>query len=154
MQERITKFLITALGVALCLFTLFEVNYNQLQPQSALALFVMIGLVLCFLVFPIDKRLKDVNILRYLDLTLAAAVVVCCGYVIVQTEPLFKSVWAVGISLGNRAAIETTTDFVIGAVGLILVIEATRRSIGWIVPILALLFVGHSYYCYASYSHN
>jgi TRAP transporter 4TM/12TM fusion protein len=72
--------------------------------------------------------------------------------VIVQTEPLFKSVWAEGISLGNRAGIETTIDFVVGTVGLLLVIEATRRSIGWILPILALLFIGHSYYCYASYS--
>ena len=96
MLERITKFLITALGVTLCLFTLFEVNYNQLQPQSALAVFVMIGLVLCFLVFPFEKRLQDVKNLRYLDLALAAAVVVCCGYVIVQTEPLFQSVWADG----------------------------------------------------------
>ncbi len=150
MLERITKFLVTALGVALCLFTLFEVNYNQLQPQSALAVFVMIGLVLCFLVFPVHKRLADVKILRCLDLLLAAAVVVCCGYVVVQTEPLFKDMWAEGISLGNRAGIETTADFVIGAIGLILVVEATRRSIGWIVPILALFFVGHSYYCYVS----
>lgn len=154
MLEQITKFLVTILGVVLCLFTLFEVNYNQLQPQSALAVFVMIGLVLCFLVFPIHPRLKDVKILRWMDLVLAAAVVVCCSYVILQTEPLFKSLWAEGISLGNRAGIETTTDFVIGAIGLVLVIEATRRSIGWIVPILALFFIGHSYYCHASFRYD
>ncbi|MCA9165315.1 MAG: TRAP transporter large permease subunit, partial [Planctomycetales bacterium] len=69
---------------------------------------------------------------------------------VVQTEPLFEGWWALGQSLGNRAGIETTTDFVIGVIGLLLVLEATRRSIGWIVPILAVLFMAHSYYCYLS----
>ncbi|MCA9145643.1 MAG: TRAP transporter fused permease subunit [Planctomycetaceae bacterium] len=154
MFDRIVKTVVSALGVLLCLFTLFEVNYNQLQPQSALAVFVGIGLVLCFLVYPVDKRLKDVKILRYVDVVLAIGVTVCCGYVIVQTEPLFKSTWSGGISLGNRAGIETTTDFAIGLVGLFLVLEATRRSIGWIVPILAMFFVAHSYYCYGSQQYD
>lgn len=148
--DRTVKAVVSWLGVVLCLFTLFEVNYNQLQPQSALAVFVGIGLVLCFLVYPLDNRWKDVRWLRYVDILLAIAVAVCCGYVIVQTEPAFKSVWSGGISLGNRAGIETTTDFVVGLIGLVLVLEATRRSIGWIVPILAMFFVVHSYYCYGS----
>lgn len=150
MFDRIVKAVVSGLGVLLCLFTLFEVNYNQLQPQSALAMFVGIGLVMCFLVYPVDNRLKDVKPLRYLDVVLAIGVVVCCGYVIVQTEPIFKKFWSGGISLGNRAGIETTTDFAIGLAGLFLVLEATRRSIGWIVPILAMFFVAHSYYCYGS----
>ena len=44
----IKKSVVTILGIVLCLFTLFEVNYNTLQPQSALAVFVGLGLVLCF----------------------------------------------------------------------------------------------------------
>ena len=151
MFELIKSKFITALGVLLCLFTLFEVNYNQLQPQSALAMFVGLGLVLCFLSFPIHPRLKEVRLLQYADVGMALASAACCGYVIVQTEPMFRSVWAEGFSLGDRAGIETTTDFVVGAIGLLLVLEATRRSIGWIVPALALLFVAHSYYCYASF---
>ncbi len=154
MFDRIVKTVVSALGVLLCLFTLFEVNYNQLQPQSALAIFVGIGLVLCFLVYPVDRRLKDVKLLRYVDILLAIGVIVCCGYVIVQTEPLFKSTWSGGISLGNRAGIETTTDFAIGLIGLFLVLEATRRSIGWTVPILAMFFVAHSYYCYSSQQYD
>ena len=47
--DRASKSVITVLGIFLCLFTLFEVNYNLLQPQSALAVFVGVGLALCFL---------------------------------------------------------------------------------------------------------
>jgi TRAP transporter 4TM/12TM fusion protein len=148
--DRIRQTTITTLGVILCLFTLFEVNYNQLQPQSALSVFVMLGLVICYLAFPLDPRLKNVQFLRAVDMLLALGVVLCFGYMIVQTEPIFQRFWSKGISLGNRAGIETSWDFAIGTLGLVLVLEATRRSIGWILPILSLLFIAHSYYCYGS----
>lgn len=150
MFETIRRHAVTVLGVLLCLFTLFEVNYNQLQPQSALAVFVGLGLVICYLVYPVHPKLAGFLPLRLLDVLLAVAVAVCCGYVVVQTEPFFQATWAGGISLGNRAGIETNLDFAIGLIGLLLVLEATRRSIGWLVPALALLFVAHSYYCYGS----
>ena len=58
MLERWVKPVVTVLGVLLCLFTLFEVNYNTLQPQSALAVFVGVGLALCYLTFPVHKFRK------------------------------------------------------------------------------------------------
>ena len=154
MFERIRNVLIAVLGIVLCLFTLTEVSFPQLQTQSALAVFVMLGMVLCFLVYPLHPRFKDNTALRFVDLFLALCTIVCCGYVVVQTEPFFQDYWAKGHSLGGRAGIETTTDYVLGLIGLILVFEVTRRSIGWIVPALALAFVLHSYYCFASQQHN
>ncbi|WP_417748605.1 TRAP transporter permease [Rosistilla oblonga] len=152
--DRTRRFAITALGVFLCLFTLFEVNYNLMQPQSSLAVFVGVGLALCYLTFPLHKRFANVQSMRLIDVLLAIAAAGCCGYVVVQTEPLFESLWSDGISLGNRAGAETTADFVVGLIGLALVLEATRRSIGLIVPLLALFFVAHSYYCYGSLRYD
>lgn len=152
--EFVRNRIITVFGILLCFFTLFEVNYNLMQPQSALAAFVGIGLVLCFLAYPLDKRWKDVQWLRGVDCALAVLSGLCCLYVIVQTEPLFESLWADGRSLGDRAGVETNVDFAIGLLGLILVFEATRRSIGWIVPLLAMFFVAHSYYCYGSFRYD
>lgn len=154
MPERLVKPVVTGLGVLLCLFTLFEVNYNVLQPQSALAVFVGLGLALCYLTFPVDKRLAGVRSLRMVDIVLAIAAAACCMYVIVQTQPIFSRFWGDGISLGDRAGGETGMDFAVGLVGVILVLEATRRSIGIIVPLLALAFVAHSYYCYASFRYD
>lgn len=154
MPERLVKPVVTGLGVLLCLFTLFEVNYNTLQPQSALAVFVGLGLALCYLTFPVHKRLAGVRALRFVDIVLAISAAACCMYVIVQTQPIFSSFWGDGISLGDRAGGETGMDFAVGLVGVILVLEATRRSIGIIVPLLALAFVAHSYYCYASFRYD
>ena len=154
MPARLVKPVVTGLGVLLCLFTLFEVNYNTLQPQSALAVFVGLGLALCYLTFPVHKRLAGVRALRFVDIVLAISAAACCMYVIVQTQPIFSSFWGDGISLGDRAGGETGMDFAVGLVGVILVLEATRRSIGIIVPLLALAFVAHSYYCYASFRYD
>ncbi len=152
MVERIRNLLIPILSVALCLFTLTEVNFPRLQPQSQLALFVMLGLVLCFLRIPVCEEWKNRQTWRLVDLALAAASIVACSYVILMTEPIvlqwFPDLWPYGKSLGNRAGIEGPTDFAVGAIGLLLVLEATRRSIGWIVPTLAVLFLAHSFYGY------
>ena len=43
--------------MALCVFTLAEVNYPHLSPQSQLAIFAMFGLVLCFLNRPLHAKL-------------------------------------------------------------------------------------------------
>ena len=153
--DRFNKSAITFLSILLCLFTVFEVNYNLMQSaQSALAVFVGLGLAICFLTFPLIKKFKDSSTVKSIDWMLAIAALVCCGYVVVQSEPLFESLWFKGQSLAGRAAEETAVDFWIGLVGLILVLEATRRSIGWIVPILALCFVAHSYYCYGSLEYD
>ena len=150
MFEPVSKRLIPLLSAVLCLYTLTEVNFPRLRPQSQLALFVMLGLVLCFLSTPARERWRDCRVARLGDLALAVASIAACGYVVLMTEPLFHgwfpNLWPYGKSLGNRAGIEGPADFVLGAVGLLLVLEATRRSIGWVVPALALLFLAHSYY--------
>lgn len=152
--QRALSSAITFLGVVLCLFTLFEVNFSQLQTQSAKAVFVMLGLVLCFLAYPLHPKFKNNVPLRTVDILLALGVVVTCGYVVLQTEPYFKEHWSSGISLASRAGAETEVDFYIGLAGLILVFEATRRAIGMIVPALAFAFVLHSYYCYGSQAYG
>jgi TRAP transporter 4TM/12TM fusion protein len=129
------------LSVLLCLFTLAQVNYPQLSPQSQLAVFLLLGLVLCFLNVPIHPTLKDHPVARAADILLALLAAVCCGWVLVQTEPLFESIWQGGSSLGNRAGFETSTDSLVGVIGLMLVIEAARRSLGLALPILSGLFL-------------
>jgi TRAP transporter 4TM/12TM fusion protein len=122
------------IAVALTLFVLIEVNFSLLTPLKQLSLFVTAGLVLCFLQFPIHPRLRHVRALQIVDLLLSLLAIGCCAYLIFQ-----------GAALGQRAAIYSTTDQWVGAIGLGLVIEAARRSVGWALPILALIFVVYAH---------
>ena len=65
-----------AIAVLLCLFTLSEVNYPRLAPQSQLAIFAMLGLVLCYLNRPAHPRLADKRLFRGLDGLLALTSIV------------------------------------------------------------------------------
>jgi TRAP transporter 4TM/12TM fusion protein len=131
----------TVLAVVLCLFTIVEVNYPRLGPQSQLAIFAGLGLVLCFLSRPAHERLRGNKIARAIDGVLIALVVACCTFVVVQSAPVFRTLWIGGQSLGNRAGQESAIDIVVGTIGLVLIVEATRRSIGWALPLLALAFL-------------
>lgn len=125
----------------LCLFILAEVNYPQLAPQSELALFAMFGLIVVFLRYPIHPRFKDNPVFQVLDAVLIGSVIFCFGYVVAQTEPIFQNFWLDGKSLGDRAGAELALDYVVGGIGLVLVLEATRRSIGIALPLLSFLFL-------------
>lgn len=137
---------ILPVSVILSLFILAEVNYPLLKPQSALAFFAMLGLIIVFLKYPIHPSFAENRICRYIDFVLICSVVVCFGYVIIQTEPMFKRFWLNGVFLGERASAEHILDFYIGGFGLLLILEATRRSIGLTLPILAIVFLLYAFF--------
>lgn len=125
----------------MCVFVLAEVNYPVLQPQSRLALFGLLGLFLIFLHRDEPKRKSPGKIPLLSDWVLAAATVLCFGYVVIQTEPVFERLWIGGKALGDRAGMEVVWDYFVGFVGLLVVLEATRRAIGLTLPLLALCFL-------------
>ena len=140
------RWLVLGLSLALCAFTLLEVNYPQLTPHTQLAVFATIGLVIGFLTTPGRSGWRERNPARGLDWALAAATVAIGTYVVVQTEPAFDRWWLTGQSLGNRAGFETGTDTLVGVVGLLLVLEATRRTIGAALPVLSVVFLAYAYW--------
>ena len=101
----------------------------------------MLGLIVVFLRYPVHPRFADNRAFRFLDVVLIGSVIVCFGYVFSQTEPIFQTFWLDGRSLGDRAGAELLLDYIIGGIGLLLILEATRRSIGVTLPLLSLAFL-------------
>ena len=134
------------LGAALAVFTLAEVNYPRLSPISELVIFTMFGLVLCFLNVPPAARLAQSRAVLALDFALAGLAVAVSAFLVWQTEPAFAASWIDGRSLGNRAGYEQPIDLAAGAVGLLLVMEAARRTLGLALPILAGLFLLYAFF--------
>jgi TRAP transporter 4TM/12TM fusion protein len=132
-------------GIALAFFTLAEVNYPQLSPPSELALFALLGTVLCILLYPLGGRGFRGRVAQSTDAALILLAVFCFLYVVVQTQPYFSGWWIGGRSLGSRAGGETSLDLFVGAVGLAVVLESTRRSLGWTLPLLSISFLLYAY---------
>jgi len=117
---------------------LLEVNYPQLTPQARLAGFALLGFLLIYLgnsgAEPKSWRLVS-------DWVLALLSIGACSYVLVQSEPMLRRWWLTGESLGGRAGAEQPLDIAVGVIGLVVVLEAARRTIGWTLPILAGVFL-------------
>ncbi len=133
-MSRLRQKAVLVLGIALSLFTLSEVNYPLLDPFQKFPIFGLTGIVICFLVFPLHKSLANDRLARGLDWILALAAVFCCLYLIFEGEDVQK-----------RSGNYTQMDIWVAVLGMFLVLEATRRSIGWILPLLAVAFLAYAF---------
>jgi TRAP transporter 4TM/12TM fusion protein len=129
MPPRLRSLCEAVLAVGLAAYTLFEVNRAQLTPLAALAVFALFGLVYCYLHFPLLARWAEVRWLRAVDVALALLSAACCLYLVAQ-----------GKDLGQRAGAYTAMDIAVGVTGILLVLEATRRSIGLALPLISIAF--------------
>jgi TRAP transporter 4TM/12TM fusion protein len=118
---------ITAIAVFVSLFHLYAalevVPAHILRPAH-----VGMVLLLCFLLFPMAHRFR--NRIRWWDYLLAGASIVPIAYMISQ-----------GAYFGDRATMPTTTDYIVGVVLIVLLLEGTRRATGWIMPGVAIVFL-------------
>ena len=127
-------------SIVLGLFALAAVNFNLLSQQAALALFGWMGLVLVIVHKPFAGKWLPASVNLVIDVALIVAATVSFGHILVQSDPLFQRFWVDGIMLGNRAGNETTIDYALSLMGLVVILDATRRAIGWTLPILCVLF--------------
>ena len=134
------------LATVLCVFVLVGVNSTLFNEQPNLALFGMLGTALVFLSRPINKRWPDNKALRGVDWLLLVATVLTFGYIFVQSEKRFERFWVDGTMLGDRAGNERMPDYIIALIGLGLVLEATRRAIGWTLPLLCAVFIAYAWF--------
>jgi len=118
---------LTALAVSMTAYHLYAA-YGIVPAQVLRPVHVGFVLVLSFLLFPIVPRLR--NRLMPWDLVLAAAAIGTIWYLI-----------AGGDDITDRASLPNGTDVLVGAIFIVLVLEATRRTTGWIVPFIAILFI-------------
>lgn len=121
---------ITATAVLVSLFHLYAA-YEVVSAQVLRPAHVGAVLFLAFLLFPVAARFRDS--VRWWDWLLASAAVAVTAYILWQ-----------GQDLGERAVTPTATDFWVGLVLVALLLEATRRSTGLIMPVVALAFIAYA----------
>ena len=121
---------VTVIAVAMSLFHLYAA-YEIVPTQELRYTHVAFVLLLAFLLFPMAKRFRDR--IRWWDVLAGLACVGILIYAIVGGE-----------DFTDRATLPNRTDVILGVIFIILLIEATRRTIGWIVPFISLLFIAYA----------
>ena len=121
---------LTGIAVAMSLFHLYTV-YGIVPTQMLRGIHLAFVLFLCFLMFPALKRWR--NRLMWFDVLLALAAVACIGYMLLDFDDFI-----------DRAVVPTQWDLVFGVALVVLVLEAARRSTGWVMPLVAACFLAYA----------
>jgi TRAP transporter 4TM/12TM fusion protein len=132
--------LVTAIAVGMSLFHLYTAiasvpplfrDFPIIATQPLRYTHVAFVLVLCFLLYPVADRFR--HQLRWWDIVAAAAAVGILLYAIEGGE-----------DFTDRATIPTETDVLLGVVFIVILLEGTRRTVGWIVPAVAVAFIAYA----------
>ncbi|HEX2514176.1 MAG TPA: TRAP transporter large permease subunit, partial [Chloroflexota bacterium] len=122
---------VSVLSVGLSLYALYWV-VGIVPPPVYRVSFLLLALALTFVVYPARRRQRERVTL--LDWALVGLAAVALGWPLVDYA-----------RFPYRAAEPLAVDLILGTLTILLVLEATRRTVGWILPITAVLFVLYAY---------
>ena len=127
------KKLVAVIAIAFSLFQLYTAIFGVLDAQLQRAVHLGFGLMLVFLLFPTFKSWSRHQI-HLLDVFLAVLGAGAPAYIYLQYS-----------SLVLRSGTVTATDMVVGILGILLVIEATRRVVGIPMVTIVCLFLVYAF---------
>ena len=122
------------LAFALAAYALYWV-VGIVDPQIYRVSFLLIALAATFLIYPLASEKLPARARRSGDGLCIALAIIALAWPIVDFDAFVL-----------RAATPRTVDLVFGAIATLLVLEATRRTTGWILPVTAVVFLAYAYF--------
>jgi TRAP transporter 4TM/12TM fusion protein len=127
--------LVQIVAVALPVLTLAVALTGWLDPMTRRAGHLLLAIPLVFFLYPASRG--GAARLGPLDALLAAASVLAFGWVVVEAERIrWRLVYVDPVE---------PVDLVLGVAALLLVLEATRRTLGWTLVVVTAAFVAYAF---------
>ena len=119
----------------------FWLNFGMFKGLPARAIHLGFALLLAFLIFPYAKG-KRVN---FIDILIAITGAICCLYIYVFYDQLVdRGGILLKINLSDNFTIPI--ELILGIIGILILLEATRRVIGVPLVVIAVCFLLFSYF--------
>src|SRR5258708_132577 len=134
-QNKLTGLLagfVTTVAVVMSLFHLYTA-YAIVRPEHLRAIHVAFVLFLTFLIFPVAKRFR--HRVMWWDWLLAAVGVATTVYLIAGGDDFF-----------DRSILPNDWDIAFGVALVLLILEAMRRTTGWILPFITVCFLLYAFF--------
>ena len=126
------SWLASGLAVAMSLVFIYWA-WATVTTQILRLVFLAFTLVLSFVLYPPTRKGRHRGV-SWFDWILIALSLMAIGYPLWDFEEFIY-----------RAALPDLQDQVFGALTIVLVLEATRRTTGWILPVVALVFLAYAW---------
>lgn len=132
-------FFVSAIAILYSLYHLYITFYPMPALQQR-AVHVAIGISLIFLIYPTYSR-QDRSKVAIFDWLLFILGLLTAGYLIKEYTAIVTT----------RGGIPNTMDIVMAIMTVVLILEAARRVTGWILPLLALVFLSYPFFSHMSW---
>ena len=130
-----TALFVSGIAVMMALFQLYTSGFGRFPALQQRSIHLAFALVLTFCLYPITKKgfpkkwSLGINVLAGLGALLS------CGNI----------AFVIYYVLYERAGAATDIDIVLGAILIILVLDMTRRIMGWALPIITIVFIAYGF---------
>jgi len=140
--------IVSAIAIIWSLFQLwyaspfpFIFDFGMFKGLPARAIHLGFALTLTFLIFPFSKRKK----ISIIDIYISLIAAFCCLYIyFFYDELVYRGGVLLILNLGEN--INIPIELIIGIIGILILLEATRRAIGLPLVVIAVCFLLFSYF--------
>ena len=127
--------IITLVGLAMSAFHLVVAWYGPPDALTLRCVHLGFALTLAFLMLPMSRRHGEADKPRWLEFILIAISIIVCGYLVVAQDYVVNRM----VYVDELRPI----DWVFSITTVLLVLEATRRAVGWTLPLTAIVFLAY-----------
>ncbi len=135
-QDKAVRWTAGLVAIAMSLYHMWTTAFAPPEAMIFRGTHLLFALVLVFLLHPVWREADGRRRLIWIDLVMIAASVAMIGYIFLTYESITNRI----IYIDDLNAWDKT----MAALAVALVLDATRRIIGWPLPITALLFLAYT----------
>lgn len=127
------KVLVVSVAVILAVFAIVSNSFLNMQEIYRNSIFLMLSSFLTFLLYPSSKKNEN-SPFSLVDIVLALGSAIAIGYILYGYSNIHI----------DRLSQAVTINYIFAVLAIVFLLEATRRALGWFIPILIILAMVYS----------
>lgn len=132
---RKTALFVSITAIIMALFHLYTSGFGRFPALQQRSIHLAFALILTLYLYPVRKKGVPGKLSSAINILSSIGALLCCGNI----------AFVVYYVLYERAGAATNVDIVLGFILIILVLDMTRRIMGWALPIITLIFIVYGF---------
>jgi TRAP transporter 4TM/12TM fusion protein len=126
---------ISITAIIMAIFHLYTAGFGRFPALQQRSIHLAFTLILTFFIYPISKGAVSGKWSMFINCVYSLGGLAACGNI----------AFYVYYVLFERAGESTSIDIVLGSILILLVLEMTRRVMGWALPIITIVFIAYGF---------
>lgn len=127
--------LISITAISMAIFHLYTAGFGRYPALQQRSIHLAFTLILTFFIYPIKKGAVSGGWSTLINSVYSVGALAACGNI----------AFYIYYVLFERAGESTNLDIVLGSILILLVLEMTRRVMGWALPIITIIFIAYGF---------